>query len=184
MSTCSSGKSTDQTILELRRPVAATNGKIFTSASWSPDGRLIATGGGDADIEIWSADDLSAIRSLDVGRRGFSAGSQHSLAFSKDGRLLVGGSSIATTWGTADWEQKKQFIHPSGTHPQPFGIKSVTFSPNQSSPTTFTTGHKLGAIGCGPPQVYPRSKHNSGCASLALRKSAAFAHILISEGAA
>jgi hypothetical protein len=80
-----SGKTAGQSIVELRRAAAGTNGKIFTSAAWSADGHLIATGGGDSDIEIWKAEDLSAVRSLKVDRRGFAAGSQHSLAFSADG---------------------------------------------------------------------------------------------------
>jgi WD40 repeat protein len=45
--------------------------------------------------------------------------------------LLVSGPLIATVWDTASWQQKLQLIGPSRTAPQPFGIKSIVFSPDQ-----------------------------------------------------
>jgi WD40 repeat protein len=122
-----------QRILELEKAVSASTagGGWFTSASWSADGTEIAASGGYPETDIFRASTLSLVKKLDGGPKGFAGGSQHSVAFSADGRLLVSGALIATLWDTASWQQKLTLIGPSRTEPPPFGIKSIVFSPNQ-----------------------------------------------------
>jgi WD40 repeat protein len=122
-----------QRVLQLEKAVSATtsDGSWFTSASWSSDGAEIAASGGYPETDIFRASTLSVAKKLDGGPKGFAAGSQHSVAFSADGRLLVSGPLIATVWDTSSWQQKLQLIGPSATAPPPFGIKSIVFSPDQ-----------------------------------------------------
>jgi WD40 repeat protein len=122
-----------QRVLELEKAVSAdiSQGGWFTSASWSSDGAEIAASGGYPETDIFRASTLSVVKKLDGGPKGFAGGSQHSVAFSADGRTLVSGPLIATVWDTASWQQKLQLIGPSLTAPQPFGIRSIVFSPDQ-----------------------------------------------------
>jgi WD40 repeat protein len=122
-----------QHVLEFEKAVSAStsDGAWFSSASWSPDGAEIAASGPSPETDIFRASTLSVARKLDGGPKGLAAGSQHSVAFSADGRLLVSGALIATVWDTASWQPKLQLIGPSRTAPPPFGIKSIVFSPDQ-----------------------------------------------------
>jgi WD40 repeat protein len=122
-----------QRVLEFEKAVSAhaSDGGWFTSASWSPDGAQIAASGGYPETDIFRASTLSVAKKLDDGPKGLAANSQHSVAFSADGRLLVSGQLIATVWDTASWQQKLQLIGPSLTAPRPFGIKSIAFSSDQ-----------------------------------------------------
>ena len=122
-----------QHVLELEKAVSArtSDGGWFTSASWSSDGTKIAVSGGYPETDIFLASTLSVVEKLDGGPKGFAGGSQHNVAFSADGRLLVSGPLIATVWDTASWQQKLQLIGPSRSAPQPFGIRSIVFSPDR-----------------------------------------------------
>jgi WD40 repeat protein len=122
-----------QHVLQLEKAVSArtSDGGWFSSASWSSDGAEIAASGPSPETDIFRASTLSVAKKLDGGPKGFAGGSQHSVAFSADGRLLVSGPLIATVWDTASWQQKLQLIGPSRTAPQPFGIQSIIFSPDQ-----------------------------------------------------
>jgi WD40 repeat protein len=122
-----------QHVLELEKAVSAStsNGGWFSSASWSSDGAEIAASGPSPETDVFRASTLSVAKILDGGPKGFAGGSQHSVAFSADGRLLVSGALIATVWDTASWQLKLQLIGPSATAPQPFGIHSIVFSPDQ-----------------------------------------------------
>jgi WD40 repeat protein len=122
-----------QRVLELEKAVSArtSDGGWFTSVSWSSDGAEIAASGPSPETDIFRVSTLSVAKKLDGGPKGMAGGSQHSVAFSADGRLLVSGPLIATVWETASWQQKLQLIGPSRTAPQPFGIRSIVFSPDQ-----------------------------------------------------
>ena len=64
---------------------------VVVAAAVSPDGRLLATGGWDKAITLWSLETGKPIRVLSG-----HTGEIHALAFSPDGRLLV--SSGAYKW--------------------------------------------------------------------------------------
>lgn len=123
-----------QIVLEIERAISArtSDGSWFTSAAWSPDGAEIAAAGGYPETDVFRASSLSVARKLDGGPKGYAAGSQHSVAFSADGRLLVSGALIATVWDTGSWRQTLQLIGPSLSTPQPFGIRSLVFSPDHT----------------------------------------------------
>jgi WD40 repeat protein len=123
----------NQRVLELEKAasVGPSHGGWFTSASWSPDGAKIAASSISPETDIFRASTLSVAKILDGGPKGLAAGSQHSVAFSADGRLLVSGALIAAVWDTASWQQKLQLIGPSAAAVQPFGIHSIVFSPDQ-----------------------------------------------------
>jgi hypothetical protein len=77
-------------VLELDR-ATSTGAVTFTSAAWSPDGRLIALSGGGAKMDVLQANNLTQLKSLKVGAASGLLWAQHSAAFSADGRLLVAG---------------------------------------------------------------------------------------------
>ncbi|GEM_PF-5178202 len=122
-----------QHVLELEKAVSVgpSHGGWFTSASWSPDGAEIAASCISPETDIFRASTLSVAKILDGGPKGLAAGSQHSVAFSADGRLLVSGALIATVWDTTSWQPRLQLVGPSATARQPFGIHSIVFSPDQ-----------------------------------------------------
>jgi WD40 repeat protein len=69
---------------ELVVPVGHT--APINSAVWSPDEKLIATGGDDRMIKLWDAENGRLLRTI-VGTTNTSV---HALAFSPDGRFLAG----------------------------------------------------------------------------------------------
>jgi hypothetical protein len=102
-----------QIVLEIERAISArtSDGSWFTSAAWSPDGAEIAAAGGYPETDVFRASSLSVARKLDGGPKGYAAGSQHSVAFSADGRLLVSGALIATVWDTGSWRHAAAIWH-------------------------------------------------------------------------
>ncbi len=137
-------------VIEIERSVSS-QGKTLTSVAWSPDGRLITTGGDEPETQVWTSSDLSLANRLPGGPQGFAAGAQHGVAFSNDGGLLAAGNLVATVWYTATWQPKVRLVGPSLTHPQPFGIKSLAFSGDRElvivayqtlrAPSTITAFH-------------------------------------------
>jgi WD40 repeat protein/predicted Ser/Thr protein kinase len=91
-----------------RRSLAGHTGPVL-AASWSPDGRRLATAGEDRIILVW-----------DVGRGEppvkipYQEGTVHSLAWSPDGRRLgFGGDRIVGVWD----REKDRLLHVERDHP-------------------------------------------------------------------
>jgi WD40 repeat protein len=81
---------------KLLRTVNCRGKEAFT-VCWSPKGDILASGGLNAPIVLWSTKDLSILRSLPAPERVFY------LAFSPDGSLLATAGNTATqVWGLVD----------------------------------------------------------------------------------
>ncbi len=102
------------------RLLTGHTGEVFAVA-FSPDGRLLASGGGDQTIRLWEPTTGREVKLL----RGHM-GSVRALAFSPNSRLLASGSSDTTIriWELASGKELKALTSRFGA------IRAVAFSPN------------------------------------------------------
>ena len=89
-------------LAELSPPGATSNFAV----GFSPDGTLLASGGDDHKIHLWSAGDWKLLRSLSG-----HDGTVRCLAFSKDGKLLVSGGNdeMVRVWDPAEGSERAVF---------------------------------------------------------------------------
>jgi WD40 repeat protein len=78
-------------------------------ASWSPDSKLVASGGGDRNVLVWSADDGTLATKPLLGHLG----SVMSVKFGSDASLLVSGGEdrVILTWRLSAEEKKGTLMH-------------------------------------------------------------------------
>ena len=107
-----------------------------TSIAYSPDGAMLASGGGREDntIRLWDATTGEHKRTL-TGH-GWTV---HSVAFSPDGKMLASGSGDQTVrlWDVATGEEKWSFSDSRSW------VQSVAFSPDGE---TLACGHSTGTL--------------------------------------
>lgn len=92
------------------------------AVAWSPDGKVIASGGWDRVVRLWDADTLRQRHEVTA-----HAGSVETLAFSSDGRLLVsGGERSIHLWKVSPEGPVHQVVVTVPEH----GVKAVALSPD------------------------------------------------------
>ena len=97
---------------------------IVTCVAFSPDGKLLATGGFDKTVRIL---ELSTKQPVVTLRRFERPVLKHSLAFSPDGKLLAARDGrVIVLWDTATWREVRELACPS---PDPVN-NSLAFSPD------------------------------------------------------
>lgn len=80
----------------VREVLTGHTGSIY-GASFSPDGRLLATGSDDKTVRLWDVSDLDHPRALSEALHG-PEDRVLSVEFSPDGRLLAAGSRDGSVW--------------------------------------------------------------------------------------
>ena len=94
------------------RPLIASGHQgAIQAIVWSPDGRLIASGGDDGTVRLWDAVTGAGLQTLVPGGKAISG-----LAFSKDSRTLVSWDNrTADFWDTVTEQRVQTLALPDGS---------------------------------------------------------------------
>ena len=105
----------------LLRPYYGHFGYVYT-ASWSPDGKNIASGSEDHYVHLWNASTGADI----LFTYSNHTGAVHAVAWSPDGTLIASGSDDKTVqvWKAADESSVYTYTNHSG------GVRAVAWSPD------------------------------------------------------
>lgn len=120
-------KANDQQYIgELNREEGQSNMPYETNAmEYSPDGRLIVSGGFDGILLIWDVVGQQILTTSTVGH----SGSINSLAFSPSGDILAsaGDDGRIIVWDTSNWQSIREFAHNLG-----YPVRSIAFDDDGS----------------------------------------------------
>ena len=106
---------------EIRQPIAVLvdeDGGLIYSVAFSPDGKLLASGGLDSIIRLWDVSSYELVTSLTAHTDQI-----YSVSFSPDGRLLASGSIDGTfkLWDVSSYELVTSIAaHKGGLYPAVF----------------------------------------------------------------
>ena len=107
-------------------------GNPAISVAFSPNGRILATGG-EGIVILWDTDSGKSLQTLEVPSNHI-----HSLAFSPDGQMLAAGGNDGNAirlWDSNSWEELRTLEMPI------ISVRSLAFSPDGS--LFAATGHSL-----------------------------------------